>query len=207
MRRAEPNNTQRHPVCRTSGVQNGAARLQAIALAVAVLASATTERGKGPTTVLCHCRVTDSTSGDGDMTTLWRSRLALGFRAWRAPDDPSLVMVGETSARIGPSGMDVAKALAAIEADGIDMSSLWVDYFDEVDLAEPTHEQLTSNQTVSRCRSGPCETEQRERDLLRHSAREREGGRRALEVIDGLTFRPLSQSTAQARARSPRRDR
>jgi hypothetical protein len=30
--------------------------------------------------------------------------------------------------------------LAAMEADGIDMSSLWVEYFDEVGAGEPTHE-------------------------------------------------------------------
>jgi hypothetical protein len=29
---------------------------------------------------------------------------------------------------------------AAMQADGIDMSSLWVDYFDEIGSGEPDHE-------------------------------------------------------------------
>ncbi len=33
-----------------------------------------------------------------------------------------------------------AETLAAMEADGIDMSSVWVDYFDEVDSGEPAHQ-------------------------------------------------------------------
>ncbi len=33
-----------------------------------------------------------------------------------------------------------AETQAAMEADGIDMSSLWVDYFDEVGSAQPAHE-------------------------------------------------------------------
>jgi hypothetical protein len=63
----------------------------------------------------------------------------LSFRAWRAQDDPSLVMVGETfgTREQAQAAWTSAEALAAMEADGIDMSSLWVDYFDEVDLAEP----------------------------------------------------------------------
>jgi hypothetical protein len=33
-----------------------------------------------------------------------------------------------------------AETQAAMEADGIDMSSVWVEYFDEVSSREPAHE-------------------------------------------------------------------
>ena len=92
------------------------------------------------TTVLCHCRVADYDA--------WRRgydyavKVTPGvrtFRAWRAQDDPSLVMVEETFDGRGQAqaAWRSAEAQAAMEADGIDMSSVWMDYFDEVDSAQP----------------------------------------------------------------------
>jgi hypothetical protein len=44
------------------------------------------------------------------------------------------------SASTEERGTASAEPLAAMEADGIDMSSLWVEYFDEVGPGEPAHE-------------------------------------------------------------------
>jgi hypothetical protein len=61
------------------------------------------------------------------------------FRAWRGQDDPGLVMVEETfdTREQAQAVWTSAETKAAMEADGIDMSSLWVDYFDEVGSGEP----------------------------------------------------------------------
>jgi hypothetical protein len=63
------------------------------------------------------------------------------FRAWRAQDDPSLVMVEETfdTREQAQAAWTSGETQAAMEADGIDMSSVWVDYFDEVDSGKPAH--------------------------------------------------------------------
>jgi hypothetical protein len=94
------------------------------------------------TTVLCHCRVADY--------AVWRRgydhalKVTPGvrsFRAWRAQDNPSLVMIEETfdTREQAEAAWTSAETRAAMEADGIDMSSLWVDYFDEVGSGEPAH--------------------------------------------------------------------
>jgi quinol monooxygenase YgiN len=64
------------------------------------------------------------------------------FRAWRAQDDPNLVMVEETfdTREQAQATSTSAETQAAMEADGIDMSSVWVEYFDEVSSGEPAHE-------------------------------------------------------------------
>jgi hypothetical protein len=91
-------------------------------------------------TVLCHCRVADY--------DVWRRgydhavKVTPGvrsFRAWRAQDDPSLVMIEETfdTREEAEAAWTSAETRAAMEADGIDMSSLWVDYFDEIGSAKP----------------------------------------------------------------------
>lgn len=95
------------------------------------------------TTVLCHCRVADY--------EVWRQgydyavKVTPGvrsFRAWRAQDDPSLVMIEETfdTRAQAQAAWTSAQTQAAMEADGIDMSSLWVDYFDEIGSGEPAHD-------------------------------------------------------------------
>jgi hypothetical protein len=95
------------------------------------------------TTVLCHCRVADYDA--------WRKGYdyavqvtpgVRSFRAWRAQDDQSLVMVEETfdSREQARAAWTSAETLAAMEADGIDMSSMWVEYFDELGAGDPTGE-------------------------------------------------------------------
>ena len=95
------------------------------------------------TTVLCHFTVADY--------DVWRRGYAYALkvtpgirsaRAWRGQDDPALVMIEETfdTREKAQAAWTSAETQAAMEADGIDMSTLWVDYFDEVDSREPTHQ-------------------------------------------------------------------
>ena len=88
------------------------------------------------TTVLCHCRVADYDA--------WRPgydhavQVTPGvrtFRLWRGQDDPNLVTVEETFAtrEEAQAAWTSAETQAAMEATGVDLSSLWVEYFDEVD--------------------------------------------------------------------------
>jgi hypothetical protein len=51
-------------------------------------------------------------------------------------------MVEETfdTRELAEAAWTSAETLAAMEADGIDMSSLWVGYFDEIGAGEPAHE-------------------------------------------------------------------
>jgi hypothetical protein len=95
------------------------------------------------TTVLCHCRVADYDAWRRGYDHAVKVTPGVGsFRAWRAQDDPNLVMVEETfdtrdQAQVAWTS---AETQAAMEADGIDMSSVWVEYFDEVSPGEPAHE-------------------------------------------------------------------
>ncbi len=61
------------------------------------------------------------------------------YRAWRGQDDPNLVMVEETfdSREAAQAAWTSAETQAAMEADGIDMSSVWIEYFDEVASGTP----------------------------------------------------------------------
>jgi heme-degrading monooxygenase HmoA len=63
----------------------------------------------------------------------------LSFRAWRAQDDPSLVMTFDTREQ-AQAAWTSAETREAMEADGIDMSSLWVDYFYEIGAGEPAND-------------------------------------------------------------------
>lgn len=92
------------------------------------------------TTVLCRCRVADYDA--------WRPaydhalQVTPGirtFRLWRGQDDPNLVMVEETFAtrEEAQATWTSAETQAAMEADGIDMSSVWIEYFDEVGSGKP----------------------------------------------------------------------
>jgi len=51
-------------------------------------------------------------------------------------------MVEETfdTRELAEAAWTSAETVAAMEADGIDMSSLWVGYFDEIGAGEPAHE-------------------------------------------------------------------
>ena len=87
------------------------------------------------TTVLCRCRVADWDA--------WRPgydhavKVTPGirsFRLWRGQDDPNLVMVEETfdTREEAQTVWTDAEMFAAMEADGVDMSSVSIEYFDEV---------------------------------------------------------------------------
>ena len=91
-------------------------------------------------TVLCHCKVADyETWRRGYDHALMVTPGVRSFRAWRAQDDPNLVMIEETfdTREQAQSAWTSAETRAAMEADGIDMSSMWVEYFDEVDSGQP----------------------------------------------------------------------
>ena len=92
------------------------------------------------TRVLCRCRVADYEG--------WRPgydhavRVTPGvrtFRLWRGQDDPNLVVVEETfgTREEAQAAWTSAETQAAMAADGIDMSSVWIEYFDEVDSGKP----------------------------------------------------------------------
>jgi quinol monooxygenase YgiN len=61
------------------------------------------------------------------------------YGAWRGQDDPNLVVVEETfdSREAAQEAWTSAETQAAMEADGIDMSSVWIEYFDEVASGTP----------------------------------------------------------------------
>ena len=95
------------------------------------------------TTVLCHCRVADYDAWRrGYDHALKVTPGVRSSRAWRAQGDPNLVMVEETfdTREQAQVAWTSAETQAAMEADGIDMSSVWVEYFDEVSSWEPAHE-------------------------------------------------------------------
>lgn len=95
------------------------------------------------TTVLCRCKVADYDAWRrGYDHALKVTPGVRSARAWRAQDDPSLVMIEETfdTRDEAQAAWTSAEALAAMEADGIDMPSMWVEYFDEVGGGEPAHQ-------------------------------------------------------------------
>jgi quinol monooxygenase YgiN len=95
------------------------------------------------TTVLCHFKVADYDAWRRGYDYAVQVTPGLrSFRALRAQDDPSLIMVEETfdTREAAQAAWTSAETQAAMEADGIDMSSVWVDYFDEAGSAQPAPE-------------------------------------------------------------------
>jgi hypothetical protein len=87
------------------------------------------------TTVLCHFRVADYDR--------WRRgyehavAVTPGIRtvrAWRGQDDETLIVVEETfdTREEAQAAWTAPEVQAAMEADGIEIPSLWVDYFDDL---------------------------------------------------------------------------
>lgn len=92
------------------------------------------------TTVLCRCSVADyETWRRGYDHAVQVTPCVRSFRAWRAQDNPNLVMVEETfdTREQAEAAWTAPETKAAMEADGIDMSSLWVEYFDDVTAGAP----------------------------------------------------------------------
>ena len=89
------------------------------------------------TTVLCTCRVADydvfrpgydkALEAFSDQIRTWR--------VWRGQDDPNLVVIEETfdSRQAAEALWTSPQTEAAMEADGIDMASVRIEYLDEVD--------------------------------------------------------------------------
>ena len=95
------------------------------------------------TTVLCRCRVADYDSWrPGYEQAVQATPSIRSIRTWRGQDDPNLVVVEETfDTREAANAAWSAPGLEAeMEAHGIDMASLWVEYFDEVDPPELSKE-------------------------------------------------------------------
>jgi len=87
------------------------------------------------TTVLCHCRVADYEAfRPGYDHAVQVTPGVRTFRVWRGQDDPNLVVIEETfdSREEAEAAWTSAETQAGMEADGIDMASVRIEYFDEV---------------------------------------------------------------------------
>jgi hypothetical protein len=92
------------------------------------------------TTVLCRCKVSDyNTWRAGFEHALSVTPGIHTFRIWRGQDEPNLVVVEETfeSREEAQAAWTSAETEAGMVADGIDMSSVWIEYFDEVASGSP----------------------------------------------------------------------
>ena len=92
------------------------------------------------TTVLCRCQVADYERWRPGYDHAVQVTPGLRtFRHWRGQDDPNLVVIEETfdTREEAQAAWTSAEAQAAMEADGIDMSSMRIEYFDEVDSGTP----------------------------------------------------------------------
>jgi quinol monooxygenase YgiN len=86
------------------------------------------------TAVLCHFRVADYDAWRrGYDQVLEVTPGVLSFRIWRGQDDPGLVMVEETfeTRDEADAAWKDPEVEAAMAEHGIDLSSVWVAYFDE----------------------------------------------------------------------------
>ena len=89
------------------------------------------------TTVICICRVADYDAFRPGYDKA-RELFAAPTRSWRlcrGQDDPNLVLIEETfdSRETAEAIWTSPETAAAMEADGIDMASLRVEYVDEID--------------------------------------------------------------------------
>jgi hypothetical protein len=87
------------------------------------------------TTVLCRFRVADyDRFRPGYDRAVQMTPGLLSFRIWRAQDDAQLVFIAETfpTREEAQAAFTSAETQAAMAADGIDLASVWIDYFEEV---------------------------------------------------------------------------
>jgi hypothetical protein len=92
------------------------------------------------TTVLCRCRVADYDAWRPGYDQALRATPGIRtYRIWRGQDDPNLVVIEETfdSREEAQSTWTSAETEAAMVADGIDMSSVSIEYLDEVESGIP----------------------------------------------------------------------
>ncbi len=88
------------------------------------------------TTVFCRCRVADFEAfRPGYDRAVEVTPELRSYGLWRGQDDPNLVVVVETfdSRAVAEAVWTSPVTQEAMAADGIDMSSVRIEYFDEVD--------------------------------------------------------------------------
>jgi hypothetical protein len=88
------------------------------------------------TTVLCRCRVADYDAWRaGYDHALQVTPGVRSYRIWRAQDDGTLIVVEETfdTRDEAVAAWTSPETEAGMEADGIDMSSVTIEYIHEVD--------------------------------------------------------------------------
>jgi quinol monooxygenase YgiN len=88
------------------------------------------------TTVLCTCRVADFEAfrlGYDKAVELFGDQIG-SWRLWRGQDDTNVIVIEETfDSREAAEGLWThPQTKAAMEADGIDMASVRIEYLDEV---------------------------------------------------------------------------
>ena len=88
------------------------------------------------TTVLCTCRVADFEAwrpGYDTALEMFADQIR-SWRLWRGQDDPNVIVIEETfDSRGAAEGLWTHPSTkAAMEADGIDMESVRIEYLDEV---------------------------------------------------------------------------
>ena len=90
-----------------------------------------------PTTVHCTCRVADYDAfrPGYDKAQETFSDQIRSWRLWRGQDDPELVVIEETfdSREVAEGLWADPRTKAAMEADGIDMTTVRIEYLDEID--------------------------------------------------------------------------
>ena len=92
------------------------------------------------TIVICHCRVRDFEHWkEGYERAVGADPEILGYRIWRGQDDPSLVVIEEVHASRTQAELRFSHPATreAMERDGIDMSSVGLNYLDEIDSRVP----------------------------------------------------------------------
>ena len=86
-------------------------------------------------TVLCACHVADfDTWLQGYLLAVEETGDVRSFRVWRGQDDPNLVTIMEMfdSRKTAEAVMSSADVFEAMKRDGVDLSSLQVQFLDEV---------------------------------------------------------------------------
>ena len=94
------------------------------------------------TTVLCTCRVADFDAwrpGYDKALEMFEDQIR-SWRLWRSQDDPNVIVIEETfESRAAAEGLWTHSGTkAAMEANGIDMDSVRIEYLDEVASSPPT---------------------------------------------------------------------
>jgi quinol monooxygenase YgiN len=92
------------------------------------------------TTVLCRCRVADYDAWrPGYDHALQVTPGLRTYRVWRGQDDPNLIVVEETfeSREHAQAAWTSPETETGMIADGIDMSTVSIEYFDQVGAGTP----------------------------------------------------------------------